>query len=87
MGYSSLPGLVCKIIYVERIELVVGNKFIEGDAKLPHITHTLNPLRSGLGLRQCWQEQRRKDSDDGDDNQQFNERECRAAVACRCSHT
>lgn len=43
------------------------------DSKLPHIVHTLNPLRPGFDLRNGRQQQRGENSDDGDDHQQFDQ--------------
>lgn len=39
------------------------------------VTHTQYPLRLGFGSRKCWQEHAGKARDDGDDNQEFDQRE------------
>ena len=49
--------------------MVVGEESLQGDTDLMQIADALASLRSGLGYGKCWQQQRRKDSDDGDDDQ------------------
>ncbi len=41
------------------------------EAELPEIAQTLNALGSDLGFAQSWQQHRRKDRDDCDDNEQL----------------
>lgn len=70
-----------------RIGMVVGNEILKGKAELAQITDTMRALRSGLAYRKRRQKQRREDSADGNDNQQFDERECRVVAVRRCLHT
>lgn len=71
----------------EGISAVIRYELLQRHAELTQIIAALSLLRFGFGLRKRWQKQRGENSDDGDDNQQFGQRESRAAGLVRCSHT
>jgi hypothetical protein len=48
---------------------------MDGDPDLAAVIKTGNPLSFGLGLCQCRQKHRREDGNDGNDHQQFDQRE------------
>jgi len=48
---------------------------VEGQAHLPHVAEAGHALRLGLGLGERRQQQGGQNGDDGDDHQQFNQRE------------
>ena len=61
---------------------------IQVDARvdLPEVVQARRPLRPRLGAGKHRQQQRRQNADDGDDHEQFRQRE-RAACGCRaCIH-
>jgi len=58
-----------------RINMVVSQKVLNADSNLVQIADTMNLVRSSHGLTQCWQQQRRENPDDGNNDQEFNQRE------------
>ena len=57
--------------------MVVANKFLHRLSKLSHVVDTLNLQCSSLDLSNRRQQKRGKNCDDGNDHQQFNQRERR----------
>ena len=60
-------------ISIERINVIVRNKFVQDDSKLTDIIDTLNSLRLTFGLRKHRQQKRCENPDDGDNDQEFNQ--------------
>src|SRR5665213_4371388 len=80
VSQSKFPITVFRMVTwvkIRRIIIVICREFLQSQAKLPHIISALNSLRPSFGLRNCRQQKRRQNSDDCDDNQKFNQRECR----------
>jgi hypothetical protein len=50
---------------------------LQSQSKLPDIVRALNPQRSSFGLRNCRQQKRGENSNDGNDHQKFNQSERR----------
>ena len=61
----------------QRIAVIVRENYLQADTQLMQIAHTLNLLRFSFGLRNCREQKRGKNSYDGDDDQQFRQRERR----------
>jgi hypothetical protein len=61
--------------------LVVRDEEVERERELALVVETLGAVRVGLGLAQRGQQQRRQHGDDGDDHQQFDQREPAAGVS------
>ena len=55
--------------------MIISEHHLQADTKLMKIIDALNSLGSCFGLRNCHQQKRGENSDDGDDDQKFNERE------------
>jgi hypothetical protein len=49
---------------------------MQGEAQLMQIVDALSLLRPSFGLDHYRQQKRSENSDDGDDNQKFNQRKC-----------
>ena len=55
--------------------MIISEYHLQAGAELMKIIDALNSLGSCFGLRNCHQQKRRQNSDDGDDDQKFNQRE------------
>ena len=56
--------------------MVVGHEYLQAKALLVQVADTANLLRPRLGPGKRRQQQGRENRHDGNDHQQFNEREC-----------
>ena len=52
--------------------MIISEYHLQADTQLMKIIDALNSLRSCFGLRNCRQQKRGENSDDGDDDQKFN---------------
>ncbi len=59
---------------------------LQSQSKLPNIIRTLNSQRLSFGLRNCRQQKRRENCDDGNDHQQFHQRECGVFTIALAGH-
>ena len=60
-----------------RIIIMIRLEHLQSHSKLPNIVRTLNSQRFSFRLRNSRQQKRSKNCDDGNDHQQFNQRERR----------
>ena len=65
VGHGNLP---------RKLAFVIIGPHAQGDADLLELIDAFNSFGLGFGSGERGQEQARKNSDDGDDNQEFNQR-------------
>src|SRR5882724_11181332 len=62
-------------VHKKWIFMIFADKFLQSLTDLAHVVDTLNLSRPLQAARQSWQHERRKNSNDGNNNQQFNQGE------------
>src|ERR1051326_7791365 len=55
--------------------VVIADEHLPANHDLPAVVHAMNALRFGFGFRKCWQQHTGQNGDDGDNDQEFDQRE------------
>ena len=79
--WQCFGAAVCRIDNRGVLVLVFVCPHCEGKAQFLQIIQARDPLGPGFGLRKCRQEQARKDCNDRNHHQQFNQGECDSPAA------
>src|SRR6266849_3125344 len=77
--FASIPAIAVG----RQTVVVIGGKQRPPSLQLPEIAQTLRGLRLAFGLAQDWENQRRQNANNGDDDQQLDQRE-RVALTGHC---
>ena len=73
---SHVPGIVSNVAeHGQSTARVIGSVKIRRDGPLAEIGKAIRLSRLSFGFTQCRQEQSSQNGDDGDDDQEFDERE------------